>query len=137
MSMDEHYEKMAELLRHEKQMESVAAMKAPQPPGFPAHYHAVIEAVKTGEISSQQAKAILQASGVGNPANWNTGGMSGEAMAKEPDQSEMLWPSESGRMRSRKPPPNAWHRFWWRFLLGVKWRDLRPENKMDDLRRLG
>ena len=56
---------------------------------------------------------------------------------KPADQSEMLWPSESGRMRSRRPPPNAWFRFWWRFLLGVKWRDLRPENKLDDLRRLG
>ena len=117
-AIDEHYNKMAELLRHEKQMQS-AVWPWPQ------------------ETTAITTSSSAGAAGQVGPSHWNTGAIPGEAKVSEPDQSEMLWPSDSGRMRSRRPLPNPWVRFWWRFLLGVRWRDLRPENKLDDLRRLG
>ncbi|MDZ4342138.1 MAG: hypothetical protein U1E51_06825 [Candidatus Binatia bacterium] len=35
-----------------------------------------------------------------------------------------------------QPPPNAWHRFWQRAILGVTWKDLRPERDIETLKGL-
>jgi len=34
------------------------------------------------------------------------------------------------------PPPNAWIRFWQKRILGITWRDLRPENDLETLKGL-
>ena len=35
-----------------------------------------------------------------------------------------------------EPIPNAWIRFWQKHLLGIEWKDLRPENKLKALGEL-
>ena len=41
-----------------------------------------------------------------------------------------------GWLSTPEPPPNWMRRLIWRWALGVTWKDLRPENDLETLRRL-
>ena len=50
-------------------------------------------------------------------------------------QSEMKF-GEDSFIKFTAPPPNWLRRLIWKWALGVTWKDLRPENDLETLRRL-
>lgn len=59
----------------------------------------------------------------------------GAALIQNELQSEMKF-GEDSFAKFTAPPPNWLRRLIWKWALGVTWKDLRPENDLETLRRL-
>mgnify|MGYP001603946567 CR=1 FL=1 len=72
----------------------------------------------------------IVSSQLNDPAIWNI------VRTPLPATSELNFGQGAVVIRGTSPLPNSWHRFWQRVVLGVTWKDLRPENDLEALRRL-
>ena len=77
---------------------------------------------------------VLMSSTVSDSTNWN---VASQWKMLPVMQSEMqLGDQPDSFVRFAAPPPNFVRRLIWKWALGVTWKDLRPEKKLDELGKL-